>query len=113
MKSCRRIHLPDRAGDEKEAQLQRIRDIVGRETDKYTKINCDKKGKILETKVLSVEQELGQNELKTHLKENKFVCGTTDKSGKYFVTTNEAFEKEVEIHCGDDKDITYDAVKEL
>ena len=111
MKSCRRLILPKELDDSQEIQLHRLKKALMEEKEEYKERYVDdKKGDIRESDVMKEIKE-AKTKLKDDLKGLAF--GTTDKSGKFFITDLDKFNDEARRHIDEDEVINLHKVEEI
>ena len=79
--------------------------------DAYKAKNCDEKGNIKESN-LSTAETIGKKRLRRKVKKGDLVVTTTDKSGKFVVTTPEIYRYAANKHIIKDTEVGWDCVKE-
>ena len=79
--------------------------------DAYKAKNCDEKGNIKESN-LSTAETFGKQRLRRKVKKGDLVITTTDKSGKFVVTTPEIYRYAASKHIIKDTEVGWDCVKE-
>ena len=77
----------------------------------FLRNQCDKKGVMYNSSVLSREEQAGLDELKDGIDNHEWMVYTTDKSGKIVLDTKENFLQCMQEHIKDDKVVEPDDVR--
>ena len=113
LKSFRRVNMPDPVEEKEELKIQILKNKLENTIKEYQIQHCDTKGNILNDKSNSEEDKAATKRLKDKVENEKLVIGSTDKTGLYYVTSTDNFEKEGLKHIGKDDIIGLDEVKQI
>ena len=104
LKECNRITLPKPLPPTEEAKIEIRREIHKKIYDKYREENCDKSGE--QRSNLTREEQEGLKSLEKKVKDRSLIVIKTDKSGRFAVTSEEAYLRMGQVHSSKDKVIS-------
>ena len=104
LKECNRITLPKPLPPTEEAKIDIRREIHKKIYDKYREENCSKSGE--QRSNLTREEQEGLKSLEKKVKERSLIVIKTDKSGRFAVTSEEAYLRMGQVHSKKDKVIS-------
>ena len=111
MPSVTRVFPPRPANSNQEMKIQEQCNLAREAFDEYVGKNCDENGNLKKNN-LSVSQIIGKKRLRRKVKNGILVVTTTDKNGKFVVTTPEIYRYAANKHLSKDIEVGWDCVKE-
>ena len=111
LKECARVTLPKPLTPEEESKIE-VRKRTQKEIyEKYRTKNTNHKGE--QKSNLTKKEKEGLDSLQKRIKEDEIIIMKTDKSGKFVVTTPEAYVNMGKEHTDKDEEISWETVQKL
>ena len=107
MNTCRRVHMPQPANQEKEIILGNMKQRILEYTQSYIEESCNDRG-FPSTKNLSSSEEGGMKSLTKRCRDGEILIQSTDKSKRLAAISKEAYATSMEPHVENDTPLTWD-----
>ena len=110
LKECSRVTLPKPLKEKDEALIEIRRGVIGKIYDEYRDTNCKKDQ---QKSNLTKDEEEGLESLQKKIQKKEIIVLKTDKSGKFFVVSQDEYRKMGAVHTTKDKMISMKDVVEI
>jgi hypothetical protein len=110
LKECSRVTLPKPLKEKDEALIEIRRGVIGKIYDEYRDTNCKKDQ---QKSNLTKDEEEGLESLQKKIQKKELIVLKTDKSGKFFVVSQDEYRKMGAVHTTKDKMISMKDVVEI
>ena len=112
MNTCKRIHMPRPASQEKEIILGNMKQKLLEFTDSYIESNCNERG-FPNRRNLNIAEERGKRSLTAKCRSGEIIVQPTDKSKRLAVMDKEAYAYSMETHVEGDATLTWNEQEKI